>query len=348
MIGAGSAGIFTLRALQNLDQEKYDVTCFERYSTVGGQWNYLGKERIDDDGMEVHSSMYANLKINAPKFTLGTPDFWFNDKNEPCYLTGAEVHKHLQKFLVDFNIIENIRFSTYVEKVSFDETDKKFKMKSKNLISQLETYEYLDYVIVATGHFRSPNYVSYPGQQTFPGLVIHSKGFTDARRYKGKRVLVVGSSYSAEDIAIQANRDGASFVTLTCRTVHHGLKWPKGIDERPILTKIEGSKVHFKDGTSCDYDVIIYCTGYLHIFPFMEEQLKLVTKHVLAPPLYKQVVWASNPRLFYAGMQDQIYRFSMFWLQGHLCREIIQGNIQVPDEVSCRAAIEEDQEKKLL
>ena len=203
VIGAGPSGIFTLRALQSLNEELYDVKCFERYSTVGGQWNYSGKEGIDDDGMEPHSAMYHNLRINAPKYTLDTPDFWFTDKTQPCYLTGAEVHQHLQKFVQDFKINEKIRFSFWVQNVSYDETENKFKVKVKNLVNQSESSETFDCVIVASGHFWSPNYVSYPGEETFPGLVIHSKMFVDARRYKDKRVLVVGSSYSAEDIAIQ-------------------------------------------------------------------------------------------------------------------------------------------------
>ena len=48
-----------------------------------------------------------------------------------------------------------------------------------------------------------------------------------------------------------------------------GFNWPEGVIERPILTKIDGSTVTFKDGSTEDYDVIIKCTGYLHYFPFM-------------------------------------------------------------------------------
>jgi trimethylamine monooxygenase len=40
-----------------------------------------------------------------------------------------------------------------------------------------------------------------------------------------------------------------------------GFKWPKGMDERPLLTKIEGRTVHFKDGSSKNFDAIILCTA---------------------------------------------------------------------------------------
>ena len=40
VIGAGPAGLMTLRALQSLDVNKFDVTCYERYAEVGGMWNF--------------------------------------------------------------------------------------------------------------------------------------------------------------------------------------------------------------------------------------------------------------------------------------------------------------------
>ena len=55
-------------------------------------------------------------------------------------------------------------------------------------------------------------------------------------------------------------------------------------------------------------DAIILCTGYLHHFPFMTDELRLRTTNCLAPAsLYKGVVWVDNAKLFYLGMQDQYY-----------------------------------------
>ncbi|MYE37302.1 MAG: NAD(P)/FAD-dependent oxidoreductase, partial [Rhodobacteraceae bacterium] len=79
-------------------------------------------------------------------------------------------------------------------------------------------------------------------------------------------------------------------------------------------------------------DSIILCTGYLHHFPFLEDNLKLKTANRLATAdLYKGVVWAHNPKLFYLGMQDQWYTFNMFDAQAWYVRDIILGRIEVPD-----------------
>ena len=44
---------------------------------------------------------------------------------------------------------------------------------------------------------------TFPGVERFPGRVLHAHAFRDANEFAGKRLLLVGSSYSAEDIALQ-------------------------------------------------------------------------------------------------------------------------------------------------
>ena len=55
----------------------------------------------------------------------------------------------------------------------------------------------------------------------------------------------VGSSYSAEDIALQTVKYGAKQVICTYRTNAMGFKWPPEISERPIFTHVEEKTVHF-------------------------------------------------------------------------------------------------------
>ena len=146
-------------------------------------------------------------------------------------------------------------------------------------------------------------------------------------------LLVVGASYSAEDIALQCHKYGAKSVTMCWRSVPMGFKWPKGMDERQLLTKVEGRKVSFKDGSSKEFDAIILCTGYQHHFPFLAGDLKLRTHNRMHPPhLYKGIMWLDNPKLMYLGMQDQFYTFSMFDAQAWYARDVILGRIKLPSK----------------
>jgi len=82
----------------------------------------------------------------------------------------------------------------------------------------------------------------------FPGTIIHSHNFRDGKDYKNLRVLCVGGSYSAEDIALQCWKFGAELAHITHRNPkalgYQDL--PENVLERPILTQIDGSKVRQK------------------------------------------------------------------------------------------------------
>ena len=131
-----------------------------------------------------------------------------------------------------------------------------------------------------------PHDPHFKGEESFKGKYIHAHDFIDGKLYKGQRVLCIGGSYSAEDIALQVYfkpskvkkqnliqcwKFGAEYAHITHRSPTQLAypDWPKEVLERPILTNIEGNTVTFKDGTTGEYDVIIKCTGYLHSFPFL-------------------------------------------------------------------------------
>ena len=162
---------------------------------------------------------------------------------------------------------------------------------------------------------------------------MHGHDFREAREFAGQDLLVIGASYSAEDIALQCHKYGAKSVTISYRTNPMGFKWPEGMIEVPLLTKVVGKTAHFKDGSSRDVDGIILCTGYLHKFSFLEENLRLITNNRLYPPgLYKGVFWEDNPGVMYLGMQDQFYTFTMFDAQAWYARDQVLGRIVLPSK----------------
>ena len=160
---------------------------------------------------------------------------------------------------------------------------------------------------------------------------MHSHDFRDAEEFRNKNVVVLGSSYSAEDVALQCHKYGAKSVTIGYRNNPMGFHWPEGMKEVHYMDRIEGNRAIFKDGTIQEMDALILCTGYLHHFPFLSEELKLKTHNRLYPPkLYKGVAWQDNPNLFYLGMQDQFHTFNMFDAQAWYVRDIIMNKISLP------------------
>jgi trimethylamine monooxygenase len=157
--------------------------------------------------------------------------------------------------------------------------------------------------------------------------------------FKDKDILIIGTSYSAEDIGSQCWKYGCKSVTVSYRTAPMGYKWPDNWKEVPLLQKVEGNTATFKDGTTKDVDAIILCTGYKHHFPFMPDDLRLKTANRLASAnLYKGVAFVPNPKLFYLGMQDQWFTFNMFDAQAWWVRDAIMGKINIPSDIKARAA----------
>jgi trimethylamine monooxygenase len=337
IIGAGPSGLAALRAFESARKAGADVpevVCYEKQSDYGGLWNYTWRTGLDEFGEPVHGGMYRYLWSNGPKECLEFADYSFEEhfgRLIPSYPPREVLHDYIKGRIEKSGVAPYIKLNTPARWVSYNEETGKFTVKVRDLKSDVSSVSDFDHVIVASGHFSVPNVPDFEGIKTFPGRVMHSHDFRSADEFAGKRVLCVGSSYSSEDIGIQCHKYGAKSVTFTWRTKPMGFKWPAGCKEVPLMTKVEGSRVHFRDGTSEDFDAIVLCTGYLHHFPFLEDSLRLKTRNRLYPPnLYKGVFWWGNPKLIYIGMQDQYYTFNMFDAQAWYARDVVLGRITLP------------------
>ena len=348
VIGAGPSGLAQLRAFQSARQkgaEIPEIVCFEKQENWGGLWNYTWRTGLDEYGEPVHCSMYRYLWSNGPKEGLEFADYSFEEhfgKQIGSYPPRAVLFDYIEGRIKKADVRDWIRFRTPVRHVEWDEGKGRFLVTSHDLKSDTESTEEFDDVVVASGHFSTPNVPHFDGLDRFNGRVLHAHDFRDAVEFKDKDILIIGTSYSAEDIGSQCWKYGCKSVTVSYRTAPMGYKWPDNWVELPLLQKVEGNTCTFKDGSTRDVDAIIMCTGYLHHFPFMADDLRLKSANRLATAdLYKGAVWAHNPKVFYLGMQDQWYTFNMFDAQAWYVRDIIMGRIDVPDKAAMLKDVED-------
>jgi trimethylamine monooxygenase len=346
VIGAGPSGLAQLRAFQSARDkgaEIPEIVCFEKQEDWGGLWNYTWRTGLDEHGEPVHCSMYRYLWSNGPKEGLEFADYTFEEhfgKQIASYPPRAVLMDYIEGRVKKAGVRDWIRFCTAVRRVETT-PEGKFRVIANDLRTDKESEETFDHVIVASGHFSIPNVPEYPGFNQFPGRILHAHDFRDALEFKDKDLLIIGTSYSAEDIGSQCWKYGCKSVTVSHRTAPMGFKWPDNWREVPLLQKVEGNVATFKDGSTQNVDAIILCTGYLHHFPFMQDALRLRTKNRLATAdLYKGVVWIDNPDLFYLGMQDQWYTFNMFDAQAWYVRDVILGRIALPGKAEMEADVE--------
>ncbi len=339
IIGAGPCGLAQLRAFQSAKAKGADipeVVCFEKQDDWGGLWNYTWRTGLDEYGEPVHCSMYRYLWSNGPKECLEFADYTFEEhfgKPIASYPPRAVLWDYIKGRVEKAGVRDWIRFRTPVRMVTYDDDSGKFTVTAQDLVKGHTYSEEFDNVVVANGHFSTPNVPQFDGFETFNGRVLHAHDFRDALEFKDKDILIIGTSYSAEDIGSQCWKYGAKSLTVSHRTAPMGFHWPDNWQEVPLLVKVDGNTAHFKDGSTKDVQAIILCTGYLHHFPFLPDGLRLETGNLMwAHGLYKGVVWQNNPKLFYLGMQDQFYTFNMFDAQAWFARDIMMGRIELPSK----------------
>ena len=337
IIGAGPSGLAQLCSFKSAKQggaEIPEIVCFEKQENWGGLWNYTWRTGVDEYGESVHGSMYRNLWSNAPKECLEFADYTFEEhfgQQIGSFPPRAVLFDYIEGRIKKANVGEWIRFLSLARRVTYDNSSGKFTIVVHDLAKDCDYSEKFDHVVVAVGAESTPNVPNFDGFTTFGGRILHAHDFRDAREFKGMKILIIGSSYSAEDIGLECWKYGCKSVTVSHRTAPMGHKWSDNWQEVPLLQSLVNNMAQFKDGSTAHVDAIILCTGYQHHFPFMEEKLRLRAVNRLATAdLYKGTVYVDNPKLFYLGMQDGAYTFNMFDAQAWFVRDIVMGLIDVP------------------
>lgn len=343
IIGAGPSGLSMLHMFDKMvknGEEIPELVCYEKQTVIAGMWNYSWRTGTDENGETCPNSQYHNLWSNGPKEGLEYADYTFDEhfgKPIGSFPTRPVLLDYLKGRANKGSLLGCIKFRHAVKRVVYNDDTDDFTVdvhdyEKDQLMENLK----FSHVIVCSSHFHTPNVPKdYPELEEFPGRVMHSHEMRDMREFKGKRLLVIGSSYSAEDMALQGYKFGVQSVTISYRTKPMGLKWPKEIEERPLIVKIEGNRFTFKDGSSGEYDVVIMATGYLYSYPFLADNLRLnSTNNVYPPNLYKGALWlpAAKNKLFYIGTQDLYYSFTLLDAQALFVRDVIVGKVTLPSQ----------------
>lgn len=106
------------------------------------------------------------------------------------------------------------------------------------------------------------------------------------------------------------------------------------------ITRIDGKVVHFEDGTSEEFDVLIAATGYEIDLDFMPSEVIKVENNRL--DLYLRIVPPDWPGLYFMGFFNTDTALNMvFEHQARWVREILLGNAALPSSAAMRSAIAE-------
>ena len=201
VIGGGVSGLAAAKAFK---ERGHDVHGIERSHDFGGVWEL--------------SRSYPDVQTQSPKDL-----YRFSDHPMPAeypeWPKGPQVHAYLHSYAQKHDLKDSFRLNTNVR--SMDRRADGQPGWTLTLEAGGETTtEDFDFVAVCTGQFSDKNIITHPGQDDFVaagGQVMHSSEYTDPSIVGGKRVVVLGGSKSATDIAVNAANNGAKAVTLVYR-----------------------------------------------------------------------------------------------------------------------------------
>ncbi len=171
-------------------------------------------------------------------------------------------------------------------------------------------------VIISTGFYDIPNLMNIPGEN-LPKVKHY---YTEPYPYAQQKIVVVGSSNSAVDAALETYRKGAE-VTMIIRhsEISKSVKyWVKPDVENRIsegsitahfgseLLEIKENSVLFKDENGktqeIENDFVLAMTGYLPDFDFLRNS-GIILQGECLNPFYKEESMETNvPNLYLAGV----------------------------------------------
>jgi dimethylaniline monooxygenase (N-oxide forming) len=102
------------------------------------------------------------------------------------------------------------------------------------------------------------------------------------------------------------------------------------VEVKQGIDRIEGQRIHFVDGTSDEYDVIIAATGYLIDLPFLSDDLIKTDGNKMR--LWKRVMSPKWPGLSFIGMVNVVTHSNLWAYEAQVgwLREFLLGNAVPP------------------
>ncbi|XP_031634190.1 dimethylaniline monooxygenase [N-oxide-forming] 5-like [Contarinia nasturtii] len=326
VIGAGASG---LAAAKNAIEQGHIVDVFEKTGQLGGIWYYTDDIGFDEYEVEIHTPMYNQLsKTTTPYEWMQFPGFVFPD-GTAMYPDREAVWNYLHAYATYYNITNRLFLHHKVEKVRLM-SNGEWKVFVRNMPDnkQLEKHTY-DRIFVCSGVASNPRIPNFRSIDKFEGLKIHSRFYRNPETFTGEDVLIIGSGASGVDITRQLIGHARKIIQSSSNPV-------KQTQDSPVIFKGEVGRfgknsVEFKDGSRAKISVVIFATGYLFDYPFLDSKNSgIVTNGTYVGPLYKQILNIQHPTMAFVGIPTCYKHNPMYDLQARFALKYWTGVIYLP------------------
>lgn len=154
-----------------------DVTLYEKAPEVGGTWRD-----------NTYPGLSCDVASRFYQYTFAPNPSWSH-----FFSPGGEIQAYFARVADDFGLREAIRFNTEI-------VDAAFADDSWRISTATGEEKVVDFLVLATGVLREPQYPNIKGLSVFSGAVMHSARWDHAVETNGKRVAVVGTGSTGVQI----------------------------------------------------------------------------------------------------------------------------------------------------
>ncbi|KAL4907976.1 hypothetical protein BDW74DRAFT_114301 [Aspergillus multicolor] len=272
------------------------------------------------------TAIYSWLDTNVPAELMAFTHTPFLEGNSPVSVERYGERNVTRPWHVVaqylLNLVEghrgSISFKTTVISVEKTDTGKWRLTLTRPEVVEGETRDFwwqeeFDAVVVAIGQYNEPFLPKIPGLEkavkTHPEALEHVNAFRSCSDYVGKKVVVLGGSFSASDAVgdIYTRVQSPLYVSQSSHSPYITEIWNlPNVVVKPTISQIEGQddsklKLTFSDGSKLeDIDKVIFATGYRFSFPFLSPE-PLVNAHRV-PRTYQHVFRVDDPSLTFLGL----------------------------------------------
>ena len=185
IIGGGSCSIVCARICLDHDLIPF-ILC--KNPQPGGIWNGYPNETGVWDSMLTNTSKYVTCYSDLP---------WNSD--DPEYVTPQQVRAYQDSYIEKHNLHQYFHFNSTVVEVSRQENGYTVKWEVEGQLNE----KFFMYVVVATGRY-STQTNPLSNKEAYTGKIILGSEYREPSGFAGKKVLVVGRSFTSADIAVEA------------------------------------------------------------------------------------------------------------------------------------------------
>jgi len=201
VIGAGWSGLAIAQVLRDCGMQ---VSCYEHLDDVGGTWH--------------RSLAYAGLKTDVPLYRCEFYNFPYpdRDRNRMERISAAQMFDYCQQYARDRDLYPLISFNTSVKSLHYSTETKTCYLDLILEDGSSSTVGPFDFVV--STQFNAPRLPKFTGQEQFSGQILHSNDVKETvvadAIANAKKVVLLGGSKAATDIAYYFTQQGCPFIWL--------------------------------------------------------------------------------------------------------------------------------------